>query len=40
MIALIGSILVWILIVIGCLGAGLCAVIGLMVLIHFPTRFR
>ncbi len=40
MIALIGSILVWILIVIGCLGLGLCAVIGFMFLINFPTKFR
>lgn len=40
MIAAIGSALVWVLIVLVALLAVFCAVIGLIVIINFPTKFR
>lgn len=40
MIAFIGTILVWVLIVISAIVIGISAIIGLLVLVNFPSKFR
>lgn len=40
MIATIGSILVWVLIVLAALFGVICAAIGFIIIINGPTRFR
>lgn len=40
MIALIGTILVWALIILAGIGGVICAVVGFMLLINFSGKFR